>query len=256
MKRCGRVWLLIAVGLCGTAGVASADRATAKKLTDRAVKDHYKRRDWEGALEGYREALKADPTYARAHYYIASAAALLDDLPTVRKELAWTAAAAATDKEARKLLKLALKDPDLDSAAIDPEVRRLIGMPALDSLTAEQRLSERRGKWSAIISANCCGGFVTLTFGATGKVTATGKHSEYLDDGVVAGAGTYVVDKDGGVRITWTRSPATGALTKAEVMLPCKQRAPGTCFIIGTVDNEATGEADPVELLRGERRDD
>ena len=98
-------------------------------------------------MQQFAQALAADPSFVAAHYDLASVAAIVGDLPTVRGELAWMAK--SSDKEAARLLNKARMDPDLDAASTDPEVRRLINAPAWAENSLHDNLTERSGVWSA-----------------------------------------------------------------------------------------------------------
>ncbi len=255
-KRTLMAWgTLVLVGIA-TLGEARADRAAAVKLTKAAVKQHYNKKEWKEAIAAYRAALAADPTYVTAHYYVASAASIVGDLATVRAELTWLEA--STDKEARKVLKTALKDPDLDRASLDPEVRKLLGLPALDTLTPEQRLLERRGTWSIQFTGDSpCdeGSFITLVFKKGGKLTITrtgcNDNGEYLDDDA---KGTWKLAADGAVKVTGVSVDAevTDGAVKDGTLKPCPRGLAGACFVVVMLLRLDQPDPESVTLYRGQ----
>ena len=219
------------------AGVAAADRAKAKKLTNAAVKTFYDAGEWRKAIAAYQKAVAEDPSYARVHYFIASAASIIGDLPTVRRELALVAAAAATDKEAAKLMKLAAKDPDLDRACSDPAVRKLLRMPELSTLTPEQRLLERRGVWGIEATPRgMSGDWIEITFKKAGKFSYDISEVMFPDSSVPehSGTGTYKFLPDGRLELKFKRDEYASVvpLENPAVFAPC-QDSPLACFRSG-----------------------
>ncbi|MCC6995821.1 MAG: hypothetical protein IT370_14520 [Deltaproteobacteria bacterium] len=198
----------------------------------------------------------ADPTYVTAHYYIASAASVIGDFAVVRAELTWLKA--STDKEAKKVLKTALKDPDLDRASVDPEVRKLLGLPALDTQTPEQRLLERRGTWSIQFRGDSpCddGSFITLAFKKGGKLTITrtgcNDNGEYLHD---AAKGTWKLAADGALKLTGVSVDAevTDGAVKDGTLRPCPRGLAGACFVTTMLLHLDQDDPENVTLYRGE----
>ena len=250
-KRALLVWGMLVLAGVANLGEARADRAAAVKLTKAAVKQHYKQKEWKEAIAAYRAALVADPSYVTAHYYIASAASIIGDLATVRAELTWLKA--STDKEAKKVLKTALKDPDLDRASLDPEVRKLLGLPALETLTPEQRLLERRGTWSMGFRGDgMCGdgAFITMVFKKGGKLslvqTPCNDNGAYLD---TDGKGTWKLAADGSVKVTGISAELK---PKEGVLAPCPEALPGSCFIANLVHDDDDAHIEKVTVYRGE----
>ncbi|MCC6995804.1 MAG: tetratricopeptide repeat protein [Deltaproteobacteria bacterium] len=242
-------WWVVGLLLAVCCGVAQADRAKAKKLTDAAVAKFYNQGEWRKALEAYQKAVAEDPTYARVHYFIASAASIIGDLPVVRRELALVAAAAATDKEAAKLMKLAAKDPDLDRASADPAVRKLLGLPELSTLTPEQRLLERRGLWGTEEQGGGVGSgqWIELTFKKKGKFSYHVSAVMWPDseDPEATGTGTYKLLPDGSVELRFKPAVWVSSMPSENpgVLRPCPDR-PLVCF-------RAHKESDRWDLHRG-----
>ncbi len=237
----GLRWMVLGLVITTNAGSALADRATAKKLTDQAVKQHYRNQEWAEAIAGYRAALAADPSYVTAHYYIASAASLLGDLPTVRSELGWMWA--SKDKEAKRLLKVALKDPDLQQARRDDDIRKLLGLLPVGPMTPTQRLLADGGVWTVDYSWEFGHVLATLTFKPGGKVTAKGSRLQPDDEAKINASGSWTLAPDGSLSMAWSK--LIDGTFLAEEMKPCKGKLPGTCFVLATEDDAPEGRLLP-----------
>ena len=229
--------LVLGLVMMTNAGSAMADRATAKKLTDQAVKKHYRNQEWAEAIAGYRAALVADPSYVTAHYYIASAASRLGDLATVRSELSWMSA--AKDKEAKRLLKVALKDPDLQQARRDDDLRKLLGLLPVGPMTPTQRLLADGGVWMVDYSWEFGHVLATLTFKAGGKVSVKGSRLRPDDEAKISASGSWTLEPDGSLSMAWAK--LVDGTFLAEEMKPCKGKLPGTCFVLATEDDAPEG---------------
>jgi hypothetical protein len=73
----------------------------------------HKQKKYAAAEAEYRKAIELDPGYVLAHYNLACAATLADDLETAIVELAWLGNRAAWDDQARAAVMKETKDPDL-----------------------------------------------------------------------------------------------------------------------------------------------
>jgi hypothetical protein len=164
-----------------------------------------KKRDWSGAGRVLDEALVADPGYAAARYARAAAeaqggigrTAMIDNLT-------WLKQAAATDAAAKKLLDGAKKDAAFDAWCGEPEVRELLGLPAVSSMDVPARLTERTATWT-LQGSSCRNPWATLVFapGRPGK------------DGKIAGQGSLeIAESCKGQKtkqkqaLSWTQTPA------------------------------------------------
>jgi hypothetical protein len=184
-------------------GGAAAHKVAVAKEKDAAAL--MKKRDWSGAGRVLDEALVADPNYAAARYARAAAEAQGGIGRTAMIEnLTWLKQASPTDPAAKKLLDGAKKDPAFDAWCGEPEVRELVGLPAVSSMDVPARLTERTATWT-LQGASCRNPWATLVFqpGRAGK------------DGKVAGQGTLeLAESCKGQKskqkqtFTWTQSPA------------------------------------------------
>jgi hypothetical protein len=158
-------------------GGAAAHKVAVAKEKDAAAL--MKKRDWSGAGRVLDEALAADPNYAAAHYARAAAEAQGGIGRTAMIEnLTWLKQASATDAAAKKLLDGAKKDSAFDAWCGEPEVRELVGLPAVSSMDVPARLTERTATWT-LQGASCRNPWATLVFlpghaGKDGKVTGQG----------------------------------------------------------------------------------
>jgi hypothetical protein len=177
----GRRFVVVGeVGPLLVGGAAGRKVAVAKEKDALAL---MKKRDWSGAGRVLDEAIAADAGYAPARYARAAAeaqggigrTAMIDNLT-------WLKTASTTDATAKKLLEGAKKDAAFDAWCGEPEVRELLGLPAVGTMDVPTRLLERTATWTAQ-GATCRSPWVTLTF-APGKA---GK------DGRVAGTGTIEI---------------------------------------------------------------
>jgi hypothetical protein len=128
-----------------------------------------KKREWSDAGRVLDEAIAADPTYAPVRYQRAAAEAQGGIGRTAMIEnLTWLKA--STDPTAKKLLEAAKKDRVFDAWAGEPEVRELLGLPAVSTMDVPARLLERTASWT-LPGATCKAPWLTLVFG---KATAKG----------------------------------------------------------------------------------
>jgi hypothetical protein len=132
-----------------------------------------KKKAWSDASAILDEAIAADDKNAAVRYARAAAEAQSGVGRTAMLEqLGWLKTASATDgpqkDAAKKLLDGAQKDKAFDAWVGEPEVRELIGLPALSSMTAEARLLERSATWTKQ-GSTCKAPWLTLTFSKAGK---------------------------------------------------------------------------------------
>jgi hypothetical protein len=128
-----------------------------------------KKKAWSDAGTILDEAIAADDKNAAVRYARAAADAQSGVGRTVMLEqLTWLKTASSTDAAAKKLLDGASKDKAFDAWVGEPEVRELLGLPALSSMTAEARLLERSATWTKQ-GSTCKAPWLTLTFSKGGK---------------------------------------------------------------------------------------
>jgi hypothetical protein len=183
-------------------GPAGRKVAVAKEKEAAAL---MKKRDWAGAGRVLDEALVADPRFARARYARAAAEAQGGvGRTTMIENLQWLKEASSTDPEAKKLLDSAKRDPVFDAWCGEPEVRDLLGLPAVSTMEVPARLLERAATWS-VQGSSCRSPWVTLVF----QKAAAGK------DGATTGQGTLEVaqsckgeKKKQKQPFSWAASPA------------------------------------------------
>ena len=125
--------------------------------------------DWKGAIKAFDDAIELDESSVLPHYNLASVASIYGDVATVRRELRWLQA--SHGQAAQRALAKAKVDPDLDFASIDPEVRKLLGVPPLPT-TAADRVTERDGVWSSD-GVTCKSPSTILTFAKGGTLHVT-----------------------------------------------------------------------------------
>ena len=143
-----------------------------KKLAQAKVKEAdalLKKRQWGDAGRVLDQALAADPSLASAHYQRAAAEAQGGvGLSAMLETLNWLKANADKDPQAKKLLDGAGKDRAFDAWVGEPEVRALLGMPAVKDMSADARLLERGAVWTRQ-GATCKSPWLSLTFSKGGK---------------------------------------------------------------------------------------
>lgn len=98
--------------LCSLASTSLADTAKAKAANSRGLALHKKKQFKEAAAE-YQKAIAEDPNYVLAHYNLACALSLADDIENSLVELRWLADRASWDPTAKSAMKKASKDKDL-----------------------------------------------------------------------------------------------------------------------------------------------
>ena len=131
-----------------------------------------KKKAWSDAIAILDEAMGADATNVAVRYARAAAEAQSGVGRTAMLEqLGWLKESARNgDATAKKLIEGAQKDKAFDAWVGEPEVRELIGLPALSSMSAEARLLERSGVWTKQ-GATCKAPWLTLAFNKGGKGT-------------------------------------------------------------------------------------
>src|SRR5215510_11251478 len=108
-KRIGfAVALMIACGPSTT----GASPAGAKAANTRGVA-LLRQKDYKGAIAQFRKAIGEDKALVLAHYNLACAASLAQDMDTAMAELIWVGNRAAWDDQAKSAAIKAAKDPDL-----------------------------------------------------------------------------------------------------------------------------------------------
>jgi hypothetical protein len=143
-----------------------------KKLAQAKVKEAealLKKRQWQDAGRALDAAIVADPGLASAHYQRAATDAQSGiGLTSMVENLTWLKNNADKDPAAKKLLETAAKDRAFDAWVGEPEVRALLGLEAVASMTIEARLLERTATWTRQ-GATCKAPWLTLTFSKGGK---------------------------------------------------------------------------------------
>ncbi len=147
----------------GAAGRKVAERAHAAGLA------LYKKRDWSGAGKRLEDAITADPSWAPARYLRAAAEAQSGvGRSAMIENLTWLKERSDKDAGAKKLLAQASSDAAFDAWIGEPEVRELLGLPAVSSMDVPARLLERKATWT-LQGATCTRPWLTLVFKAAGK---------------------------------------------------------------------------------------
>jgi hypothetical protein len=130
-----------------------------------------KKKEWSSAIALLDEAMVADDKSPVVRYARAAAEAQSGvGRTTMLEQLAWLKTAAATEPAAKKLLDGASKDKAFDAWVGEPEVRELVGLPSLSSMSADARLLERSATWTKQ-GATCKAPWLTLTFTKGGQGT-------------------------------------------------------------------------------------
>lgn len=123
-----------------------------------------KKRDWSGAGKRFEEAIEADGEWSQVRYARAAAEAQGGVGRTAMIEnLQWLKSKGEKDASAKKLLAGAKDDHAFDSWAGEPEVRELLGLPAVGTMDVTTRLLERKGVWT-LQGATCKSPWITLAF--------------------------------------------------------------------------------------------
>lgn len=123
----------------------TSGRAVASMALGRAQKA-WLAGDFRTAAGELRRALKFDPSYTRARYGLAVALSLMHDNAGARAELEWLKK--SRDPDAKVRLEEAQHEPLLAWVALDPAVRKLLGLPPWAQLSDKERLLESDGRWS------------------------------------------------------------------------------------------------------------
>lgn len=110
--RLGVVVALIGLWISWAPAPTAASPAAAKAANTRGV-GLLKQKDYKGAIAQFKKAIAEDKTYVLAHYNLACAASLAQDMDTAFAELIWVGNRAAWDEQARSAAVKAAKDPDL-----------------------------------------------------------------------------------------------------------------------------------------------
>ena len=177
------------LAVIAAAGAARADVAKAKKLNTQGMQK-YAHHDYEEALALFRQAIAEDPGSVKAHYNAASVLSLMGKVVEAGAEL--DVLAASKDPAAAAALAKGRTDPDLDRASTEAHVREVLGLPALDTMTIEQILVERAGRWGA--DGDACGGLaVTITFKKHGALAFHGEFACDDTDAFIDHKGTWSV---------------------------------------------------------------
>jgi len=136
-----------------------------------------KKRDWTSAKNLLEFAATTDPNSAAIRYARAAAEAQAGVGTTTMLEcLRWLKEQATAEdagpraKEAQRFLDDAKKDRAFDAWAGEPELRELIGLPAIATMTADARLLERTATFSRQ-GRTCQTVWLTMTFQKGGKGT-------------------------------------------------------------------------------------
>lgn len=123
-----------------------------------------KKRDWSGAGKLFEEAIAADGEWAQARYARAAAEAQGGvGRSAMIENLQWLKDKSEKDTQAKKLLGGAKDDHAFDAWAGEPEVRELLGLPAVGTMDVPARLLERKGVWT-MQGATCKTPWITLAF--------------------------------------------------------------------------------------------
>ncbi len=142
-----------------TGGPAGRKLAQAR---EKAAAVLLKKRDWSGAGRVLDDAIAADASYAPVRYQRAAAEAQGGIGRTAMIEnLTWLKA--SKDPAAKKLIDQAKTDRVFDAWAGEPEVRELLGLPAVSTMDVPTRLLERSASWT-LQGASCKSPWVTLMF--------------------------------------------------------------------------------------------
>lgn len=198
------VGVIVLGALAMTAARADADAKEARKLNAKGMK-LYKKKKFEQAQAVFVKAIAADATMVIPHYNLASVAAINFDTEVVIEQLTWLKG--SSDPAAAKRLVKARSDPDFRHAAGHPKVREMIGLPALDAMSAD-RVLEYGGVWSGT-DVGCSAAWYEYRFAKDG--TYNGR-SYCGDDGVVrkskgkwsiAGDKLHVAGKNAAVEYAW-----------------------------------------------------
>lgn len=130
-----------------------------------------KKKAWSDGIAVLEEAMLADDGNVAVRYARAAAEAQSGvGRSSMIEQLTWLKEKGSNDATAKKLIDGAAKDKAFDAWVGEPEVRELIGLPALSSMSAESRLLERSGVWTRQ-GATCKAPWLTLTFNKGGKGT-------------------------------------------------------------------------------------
>ncbi len=155
-------------------GPALVGGPAGKKLAAARVKDAQKltaKRKWSEAGALLDEALTANPDDAAVHYARAAVEAQNGiGKTTMVEHLTWLKDNSAKDASAKKLLDGAQKDRAFDAWVGEPEVRDLLALPSLSTMSVEDRLLERGATFTRQ-GASCDRSWITLTFLKGGKGT-------------------------------------------------------------------------------------
>jgi hypothetical protein len=107
-----RVGFAVALILACAPGTSGASPAAANAANTRGIR-LLKQKDYRGAIAQFKKAIAEDKTHVLAHYNLACAASLAQDMDTAFAELVWVGNRAGWDDQARAAALKAAKDPDL-----------------------------------------------------------------------------------------------------------------------------------------------
>ena len=183
-----------------------------------------KSRDWSTAGRILDEAIAADSTFAPAHYARAAADAQGGiGRTSMIEHLTWLKQESKTDPATQRLLEQARSDRAFDAWTGEPEVRELLGLPAVSTMDVPSRLLERLGSWT-LQGATCRSPWLTLVF-----------HKGTAKAGVYSGTGTLEIAES-----------CKGKKHKTKQTLTWTQSAAGSAFDVATKAGEAAGIKIPV----------
>ncbi|MDP2342779.1 MAG: hypothetical protein Q8O67_17620 [Deltaproteobacteria bacterium] len=219
-----RVVVVADVATLLVGGPAGRKVAIAKEKEAQAA---LKKRDWSGAGRILDQAIAADPTFAPVRYARAAAEAQGGIGRTAMIEnLTWLKTASSSDPSAKKLLEQAKNDRAFDAWTGEPEVRELLGLPAVSTMDVPARLLERAAAWT-LQGATCKSPWLTIVF-QKGAPKA----------GVYAGKGTLEIAES-----------CKGKKQKSKQQITWEQSAAGSAFDVVTKAGDVAGTKIPARAM-------
>ena len=205
-------------------GPAGRKVAIAKEKEAQAA---LKKRDWSTAGRTLDEAIAADGTYAPVRYARAAAEAQSGiGRSAMIENLTWLKTSSSSDPAAKKLLEQGKNDRAFDAWTGEPEVRELLGLPAVSTMDVPARLLERASAWT-LQGASCKSPWLTLVF-SKGAPKA----------GVYVGKGTLEIAES-----------CKGKKTKTKQPFSWEQSAAGAAFDVVTKAHEVSGTKIPARAM-------
>ncbi len=238
----GRILAVLAV--VAWSGSAAADRATAKTLLAKGLKE-YQAKHYDAAFDLFLDAEEADVSFPDPHYQVARIASLLGNSATSinslnrLKVLLDLALDAGNEKEMKAIDALIIKsdkDRDFDFISSDLEARKLLEHADADSLDDIAWLGERAGVWGLDRSANGCKRpRIVVTFKKRNVSAQVVSCTDGGKDAKSTATGT-VVSEGGGHRVDWKGKGLLGATSSPLVfqMCPIGGSYPRGCFTLGS----------------------